>query len=77
MTEVPPTILDRTVLHRGYLTVERVRLKTAGGDEVSREVESHGDAAAVLPYDPARRCALVVRLPRAPVLLAAGNADSL
>jgi nudix-type nucleoside diphosphatase (YffH/AdpP family) len=33
---------------------------------VIREVESHGDAIAVLPYDPERRTAMVVRLFRAP-----------
>jgi nudix-type nucleoside diphosphatase (YffH/AdpP family) len=74
VTDAEPTLLDHTVLHRGYLTVERVRYRLAGED-VSREVERHGDAAVVLPYDPARRCALLVRLPRAPVLLATGGAE--
>ena len=73
----PSKILERTPLHRGCLTVERVRLTTGHGEEVVREVESHGDAAAVLPYDPVRRCAVLARLPRAPVLLASGVADSL
>jgi hypothetical protein len=36
-------------------------------------VESHGDAVAVLPYDAERRCALVVRLFRAPVLVTTGE----
>jgi nudix-type nucleoside diphosphatase (YffH/AdpP family) len=34
---------------------------------VSRDIETHGDAAAVLPYDIQHRCALVARLFRAPV----------
>lgn len=34
-------------------------------------MEDHGSAAAVLPYDPLRRTALLVRLLRAPVLLTA------
>ena len=76
MNGPPSPILDRTVLHRGHLTVERVRLRL-GGEGMDREVEHHGDAAAVLPYDPARRCALLVRLPRAPVLLTTGEAASL
>jgi nudix-type nucleoside diphosphatase (YffH/AdpP family) len=61
-----PTILDRDTTHIGYVTVERLRICLADGDEVIREVESHGDAIAVLPYDPVRRTALIVSLFRAP-----------
>ncbi len=64
---VKPQILERSVAYTGYLTVEKLHIKLAGGAVVSREVETHGDAAAVLPYDIQRRCALVVRLFRAPV----------
>ena len=38
------------------------------GVEVERHIEEHGCAAAVLPYDPERRCALLVSMPRAPVI---------
>jgi nudix-type nucleoside diphosphatase (YffH/AdpP family) len=48
-------------------------LRLADGAEAFREIESHGNAAAVLPYDGERRCALVVRLFRAPVLVATGG----
>jgi NUDIX domain len=48
-------------------------MRLTDGAEVSREVERHGDAAAVLPYDVERRSALVVRLFRAPVLEASGE----
>jgi nudix-type nucleoside diphosphatase (YffH/AdpP family) len=68
-----PEILERQIAHAGYLTVERLRMRLTDGAEVSREVERHGDAAAVLPYDVERRSALVVRLFRAPVLVAAGE----
>ena len=68
-----PEILERQIAHAGYLTVERLRMRLTDGAEVSREVERHGDAAAVLPYDVERRSALVVRLFRAPVLVAAGD----
>jgi len=68
-----PRIIEREIAHAGYLTIERLRLRFADGAEAFREVESHGDAAAVLPYDAERRCALVVRLFRAPVLIAAGE----
>jgi len=57
-----PEILERQIAHAGYLTVERLRMRLTDGAEVSREVERHGDAAAVLPYDVGRRSALVVRV---------------
>jgi nudix-type nucleoside diphosphatase (YffH/AdpP family) len=63
---VGPEILDRDTTHIGYVTVERLRVRLADGAEVIREVENHGDAIAVLPYDPERRTALTVRLFRAP-----------
>ncbi|MEO7208906.1 MAG: NUDIX domain-containing protein [Steroidobacteraceae bacterium] len=62
-----PIILDRHTTYQGYLTVNVLTVKLADGAVVSREVEEHGDVAAVLPYDPQRRCALIVRLFRAPV----------
>ncbi|MEP7209624.1 MAG: NUDIX domain-containing protein [Alphaproteobacteria bacterium] len=71
-----PEILQRTVEYAGYLTVERLRIRLADGAEVLREVECHGDAVAVLPYDAERRCGLVVRLFRAPVFIASGAAAS-
>jgi nudix-type nucleoside diphosphatase (YffH/AdpP family) len=67
-----PEILERDIAYLGYLTVERLRVRLADGTQVWREVERHGDAAAVLPYDGVRRSALVVRLFRAPVFEASG-----
>jgi nudix-type nucleoside diphosphatase (YffH/AdpP family) len=64
---VDPQIQERTTGYKGYLTIERLRVKLSDGSAVTREVESHGEAAAVLPYDAERRCALVVRLFRVPV----------
>jgi nudix-type nucleoside diphosphatase (YffH/AdpP family) len=62
-----PQIIHREIAYRGYLNVERLRIQLADGAVVSRDIERHGDAAAVLPYDTARRCALIVQLFRAPV----------
>jgi nudix-type nucleoside diphosphatase (YffH/AdpP family) len=53
--------------YTGYVTVERLRIRLQDGVEFWREVERHGNAAAVLPYDAMRRCALTVRQFRAPV----------
>ena len=52
-------ILDRSVAHAGFLTVERYRLRHrlfGGGwtPPLEREVCLRGSAAGVLPYDPER-----------------------
>ena len=74
---MPAQIINTTTLHDGWIKVLRVRLRLNPGEEVEREVEDHGRGVAVLPYDPVRRVALLVRLPRAPVLLAGGEAELL
>src|SRR5271155_954900 len=73
--DMKPTILACTTVYSGYLTVDALQVRLSDGSIVSREVERHGDAAAVLPYDRARCCALVVRLFRAPVFQEAGLAS--
>ena len=67
-----PELLARRVMYSGYLSVVSLSLRLRDGAIVSRDVEYHGDAAAVLPYDPVRRCGLVVRLFRGPVFYATG-----
>lgn len=68
-----PVILECTTVYSGYLTVDTLQVRLSDGSIVSREVERHGDAAAVLPYDRERCCALVVHLFRAPVFKEAGT----
>jgi nudix-type nucleoside diphosphatase (YffH/AdpP family) len=70
-----PEILERENVYDGYLAIDRLRVRLADGAIVWREVERHGDAAAVLPYDAERRCALIVRLFRAPVFLVSGESE--
>lgn len=67
-----PVVLRRESLSSGYVRIDRLTIRLAEGARIVREVESHGEAVAVLPYDPIRRCALVVRLFRAPVFDASG-----
>ncbi len=69
-----PKILDRQSAYAGYLSIDRLKVRLADGATVWREVERHGDAAVVLPYDAQRRCALVVRLFRTPVFDVCGEA---
>jgi nudix-type nucleoside diphosphatase (YffH/AdpP family) len=67
-----PTILASKTVYSGYLTIDALQVRISDGSIVSREVERHGDAASVLPYDRERRCALVVHLFRAPVFQETG-----
>lgn len=61
-------LISSETVFSGWTTLWRIRMRTASGDTVERLVEDHGCAACVLPYDPARRTALVVRLPRPPLV---------
>ncbi|MEA2985163.1 MAG: hypothetical protein QOD94_1417, partial [Alphaproteobacteria bacterium] len=73
---MPPEIIAKYALHEGWCNLLRLRIRV-DSSEVIREVEDHGRAVAVLPYDPVRRTALLIRLLRAPVLLTAGIAELL
>ena len=72
---MPPTIAQTKTLYEGWLRIIAVRVRLEDGEEVRREVEDHGRAVAVLPYDPQRRTALLVKLLRAPPLLLAGEPE--
>lgn len=61
-------IKGREQVYKGWTTIHRLTLSD-GAETFTREVEDHGIAAAVLPYDAERRTALMVRMPRAPVML--------
>lgn len=59
-------------LYQGHLTLFAATLTGPDGAPIVREIEHHGRAACVLPYDPDRRTALLVNQPRAPVIWAGG-----
>jgi nudix-type nucleoside diphosphatase (YffH/AdpP family) len=62
------TIVARTLVYDGWYKLWRLRVRMPGGAEVERHLEDHGAAVAVLPYDPVRRVAMLVSMPRAPVI---------
>lgn len=64
-----PRIVNSRLAYDGYAKVTVLTLADETGARHLREVVSFGQSACVLPYDPDRRVALVVRLPRAPLLL--------
>lgn len=63
--------------YQGFLTLLVATFAGPDGRTFRREIEHHGRAACVLPYDPARRTALMVNLPRAPVIWAGGPPELL
>lgn len=60
----PAPPLPFRVLHRGWNTFGIATLTLPDGATVPRALEDHGEAACVLPYDPDRRVALLVRQAR-------------
>jgi nudix-type nucleoside diphosphatase (YffH/AdpP family) len=71
------TILNTTVEYRGWTKLLRAVVKTPTGDSVHREIEDHGAAVCVLPYNPGRRTAVLVRQFRAPVSYCGGDGELL
>lgn len=67
-----PAILDQRVVHDGWSRFRILRVRTADGTVLQREVEDHGPAVAVLPYDPRRRVATLVTQLRPALMFACG-----
>jgi nudix-type nucleoside diphosphatase (YffH/AdpP family) len=64
-------------VYQGYVTLMSAIFAGPDGATFTREIEHHGRAACVLPYDPVRRTALMINLPRAPVIWAGGPPELL
>ena len=60
-------IIDLKTVYSGWTKFLIAQVQTPGGETVIREIEDHGVAASVLPYDAERRTAILVRQFRAPV----------
>ena len=67
-----PKIVSMETVYEGWAKFSRAMIQT-DGKPFKREIEDHGHAVGVLPYDPQRRVAVLVRLLRAPVLLVSGE----
>jgi len=67
-----PTITDVATLYEGWSDLLKLTIRTPDGSTFTREVEDHGAAVAVLPYDPERRVAVLARQFRAPVMHVGG-----
>ncbi|MEO5353797.1 MAG: NUDIX domain-containing protein [Magnetococcus sp. XQGC-1] len=68
-------VLSRTELHRGFLGLEKIRLRYQRFDgqmspEVDLEIMVRNDSVAVLPYDPRRDMVILIRQFRVGIHLA-------
>lgn len=70
-------VLDRQTLSKRFVNLEKVTIEHAtrsgGRIVVEREIHDHGNAAAILLYDPARKAVVLVRQVRIPVFLNGGE----
>ncbi|MGY9105680.1 MAG: NUDIX domain-containing protein, partial [Alphaproteobacteria bacterium] len=64
-------------LHKGWTEFVIASIRTPDGETIECEIEDHGMAASVLPYDPERRTAILVRQFRAPVCMAGEKQETL
>jgi nudix-type nucleoside diphosphatase (YffH/AdpP family) len=68
LTAMAPQLIDTETAYAGWCKLLIATIRMPDGQTYRREVEHHGMAASVLPYDPVRRTAIVIRQPRAPAL---------
>lgn len=72
-----PRILGTRTVYEGWARYLVAEVQMPDGTRIGREVEDHGPAVAVLPYDPGRRVALLVRQFRTPPCFVDGTASVL
>lgn len=70
-------IVSTHAAYEGWTRLLVATLRLPDGRTLKREIEDHGEAVCVLPYNPVRRTAVLVRQWRVPVLYAAQQRDSL
>lgn len=70
-------VLDTHTIHDGWCRILVATIRMPDGRTMRREIEDHGAAVAVLPYDPDRGMALMVRQFRAAAFQASGESELL
>lgn len=68
---------DIRTIHAGWAKFLLATIRLPNGRIIRREIEDHGTAVAVLPYDARRKKAILVRQFRAPVLFTAKEEETL
>ncbi|KQT42958.1 NUDIX hydrolase [Aureimonas sp. Leaf454] len=70
-------ITDVQTIYEGWANFHVATVRREDGAILSHVVEDHGNAVAVLPYDPVRGIAILVRQMRTPVLFAKADPRTL
>lgn len=70
-------VLDVEIKHAGWATLSVARIRLPHGKLICREVEDHGSAVAVLPFDPERRTAMLVEQFRPAPFVTTGQEQTL
>lgn len=68
-----PIISGTRIVHDGWSRFMVAEVTLPDGTVLKREIEDHGRAVGVLPYDPERRVAMLISQFRAPAFLADGS----
>lgn len=71
------SILSTRTAHAGWTKITLATIRLPDGKTITREIEDHGAAICVLPYNPQRKTAVLVRQFRAPVFSACGQEETL
>ncbi|KAB1075209.1 NUDIX domain-containing protein [Methylobacterium planeticum] len=72
-----PIIRGTRIVHDGWSRFLIADVTMPDGTRLKREIEDHGRAIAVLPYDPERRLAVLISQFRAPAFYADGTTEVL
>jgi len=70
-------ILSIRTVHEGWSRFMTAKVVLPDGHVADRQIEDHGTGVSVLPFDPERRVALLVRQPRTAAHFAEGVPDML
>jgi nudix-type nucleoside diphosphatase (YffH/AdpP family) len=70
-------IVSTKLVFEGWASLSLATVRGNDGGTFERVIEDHGSAACVLPYDPERRTAVLVRQFRAPVCAVSAQAELL
>jgi nudix-type nucleoside diphosphatase (YffH/AdpP family) len=75
--ETKSEIVHTETVYAGWTKLLVASLRLPDGRTIKREIEDHGQAMCVLPYNPRRKTAVLVRQLRASVLYAANQRETL
>lgn len=70
-------LVSLDALYKGWANFSLAAIRLPDGKIIKREIEDHGAAVAVLPYDPERNTVVLVEQLRGPALVALGQETTL